>query len=149
MRFQSPEEAIRFIDDIPNIIHDTGIFLDDSNIGMDYIEVYELHPNYVDTSNLRNKNMEELFKIGKAVEEMEAGNKVARASRNGKGMHIYLVPASSYPSHRNINGTCTGEYEDDMVPYTAYIAMKTPKNEMMPWNASQSDLLGDDWYIVN
>lgn len=92
--------------------------------------------------------MEELFRIGKVVEELEAGKKLSRISWNGNGMYIYLVPASAYPSQRNINGTCTGEYEDDMVPYTAYVALKTTKNEVTPWNASHSDLLGDDWYVV-
>lgn len=149
IHFQSPEEAIKFIDDIPNMVRDNNIILDNTNIGMDYIEIYELQYKYIDTTEIRNKNMYELLNIGQAIEALKNGEKIARLSWNGKGMYIYLVPANKYPAQRNINSTVVSEFENDMVPYTAYVAMKTASGEVTPWNASQSDLLGDDWHIVN
>ena len=35
-----------------------------------------------------------------------------------------------------------------LVPYGAYIAMKTAQENVVPWLASQTDVLADDWQIV-
>ena len=40
-----------------------------------------------------------------------------------------------------------GVFEDDMIPYGAYIAMKTAQNNVVPWLASQTDVLAEDWYV--
>ena len=92
--------------------------------------------------------MEEQINFGEAIVALKQGHKVARLSWNGKGMYIYLVPASSYPAQRNINKTVVSEFENDMVPYTAYIAMKTVRNEITPWAPAQSDVLEEDWIII-
>jgi hypothetical protein len=42
-----------------------------------------------------------------------------------------------------------GVFPDDMVPYRDYIAMKTAQNDVVPWVASQTDVLAEDWEIVN
>lgn len=86
--------------------------------------------------------------IGEAVVAMKAGNKVARTGWNGKGMFLYYVPANSYPAARNTLNTMAGIFEDDMVPYTHYVAMKTAQNNVVPWLCSQTDLLADDWEII-
>jgi hypothetical protein len=41
-----------------------------------------------------------------------------------------------------------GVFPDDMVPYCAYIAMKTAQDNVVPWLASQTDMLAQDWEIV-
>lgn len=33
------------------------------------------------------------------------------------------------------------------VPYGAYVAMKTAQGNVVPWLASQTDILADDWII--
>ncbi len=86
--------------------------------------------------------------FGHAIEAMRAGHKVARAGWNGKGMFLYHVPAASYPAQRNTAGTMLGVFADDMVPYGAYIAMKTAQDNVVPWLASQTDMLANDWCIV-
>jgi hypothetical protein len=86
--------------------------------------------------------------FGLAVEALKLGQRVTRTGWNGKGMFIYFVPAASYPAERNTHGTMIGEFAHDMVPYRAYIAMKTAQNDVVPWVASQSDVLADDWQIV-
>lgn len=86
--------------------------------------------------------------FGLAIEALKKGLKVARSGWNGKGMFLYYVPAASYPAQRNTHGTMVGVFPDDMVPYCAYIAMKTADDKVVPWLASQTDVLADDWSIV-
>ena len=86
--------------------------------------------------------------FGLAIEALKAGLKVARAGWNGKGMFLYYVPAASYPAQRNTNGTMLGVFPEDMVPYCAYIAMKTAQDNVVPWLASQTDVLAEDWVVV-
>jgi len=83
--------------------------------------------------------------FGTAVELItECGYKVARQGWNGKGMFLYYVPAANYPSSTKIAKECFGE----SVPYGAYIAMKTAQGNVVPWLASQTDVLARDWEIV-
>jgi len=86
--------------------------------------------------------------FGQAIEALKGGNKVARSGWNGKGMFLYYVPAAFYPAHRNTFNTMVGMFSDDMVPYCAYIAMKTAQNNVVPWLASQTDMLAEDWELV-
>ena len=86
--------------------------------------------------------------FGLAIEALKKGYKVARRGWNGKGMFLYYVPAAAYPAQRNALGTMVGVFPDDMVPYCAYIAMKTAQDNVVPWLASQTDMLSDDWEIV-
>lgn len=85
--------------------------------------------------------------FGSALTLLKDGYRVARKGWNGKGMFLYYVPANKYPASRNEHGTMIGVFEDDMIPYGAYIAMKTAQNNVMPWLASQTDVLAEDWCI--
>ena len=83
--------------------------------------------------------------IGNAVSVMMAGERVAREGWNGKGMFLYYVPANSYPAQTDVAKATFGE----MVPYRAYVAMKTAQGDVVPWVCSQSDLLETDWVVVS
>ena len=89
------------------------------------------------------------FDFGTAVEALKQGARVAREGWNGKGMFLYYVPENKYPASRNEHGTMIGVFENDMVPYGAYIAMKTAQNNVVPWLASQTDVLAEDWVITD
>lgn len=80
-----------------------------------------------------------------ALEALLAGHRVAREGWNGRGMYLYHVPANSYPA---ITEHAKKEF-GDMVPYGAYIAMKTAQNNVVPWLASQTDLLSSDWMLLS
>ena len=80
-----------------------------------------------------------------ALRSLKLGKRVQRKGWNGKGMFLYYVPANKYPASRNLLETMKGQFEDDLVPYQAYIAMKTADNTVVPWLASQTDLLSEDW----
>ncbi len=88
---------------------------------------------------------EDRLKFGEAVEKLKEGYKVAREGWNGKGMFLYYVPAQKYkPTTEVAKELLNGED----VPYRDYIAMKTVDNEIVPWVASQSDVLVEDWVVV-
>lgn len=90
--------------------------------------------------------------FGLALEAMGQGHKVARAGWNGKGMWIAKgegnksLPAEKFwnkhtRNHAELNGGTA-----EVLPY---ILMKTASGEiLMGWLASQSDMLADDWLIV-
>lgn len=86
------------------------------------------------------------MKFGEAIEKLEAGHRVARSGWNGKGMFLYYVPPGAYPARTDAAKDHFGE--NALVPYRAYIAMKTVDNDVVPWVASQTDILADDWLMV-
>lgn len=85
------------------------------------------------------------FQFDFALNLLRQGKKVARAGWNGKDMFIYLVEANKYIAQSH---AIKAHFEDDLVPYGAYLAMKTANNNVVPWNPSQTCLLADDWTEV-
>ena len=86
--------------------------------------------------------------FSEALTYLRQGEKLARDGWNGKGMFIYYVPANYYPASRNLNGTMDGVFDNDLIPYQPYIAMLTAQKTVVPWLASQTDLLSNDWDIA-
>lgn len=80
--------------------------------------------------------------FGLAVEAVKKGKKIARAGWNGKGMFlIYIFPY--------INDQYTIIEKSGIVgTLSPYLAMKTADNQLVPWLASQTDILADDWCIL-
>ncbi len=87
------------------------------------------------------------YDFSEALILLKDAKAVARAGWNGKGMFIYLVPANAYPAQTGVAKAHFGS--DALVPYGAYIAMKTAQHNVVPWLASQTDILADDWEIAN
>lgn len=84
--------------------------------------------------------------FGLALEALKAGKKVARAGWNGKGMFLFLVPGSTFQVNRP---PLLGIYpEGTTVNYCPHIDMKTSDEKVVPWLASQTDALAEDWAIV-
>ena len=84
--------------------------------------------------------------FGLAVEAMKMGKKVARVGWNGKGMFVFLVQGSTFKVSR---APLNQFYEEGTeVNYCPHIDMKTADNKIVPWLASQTDVLADDWHIV-
>lgn len=85
--------------------------------------------------------------IGSAIDFLKQGHKVARKCwiTTGTGMFLYYVPEGSYPARMN---SIKGVFENDMVPYAAYIAKKTLRGTIEIWQPSQSDLLAEDYVLV-
>ncbi len=85
------------------------------------------------------------MKFGKALELLEKGSKISREGWNGRGMFLYYVPEDSYPARTEVAKKEFGE----LVKYQSYIAMKTAQNTVVPWLASQSDVLAYDWCVID
>lgn len=79
--------------------------------------------------------------FGEAIALLKAGHRVSRQGWNGAGMYVYLVPANSYPAQTDIAKAEFGE----MVPYRAYLALKTAQGDVATWAPSGSDALAEDW----
>ena len=80
---------------------------------------------------------------GKALTQLKLGKKMVRNGWNGKNMFIFLVPGSTF----NVNRPpLLGIYEEGTeITYQPHIDMKTADDTIVPWLASQSDMLADDW----
>lgn len=87
------------------------------------------------------------FDFSTALKALRAGKRVARAGWNGKGMFIYIVPGSEFTVNRFPLNKFVDEGE--VVTYRSHIDMKTADDEFVPWIASQSDLLADDWFDLD
>ena len=84
--------------------------------------------------------------IGWAIKQMRNGERVCRAGWNGKGMFLFLVPGSTFKVNR---APLLGIYpEGTEVNYQPHVDMKTVSGSVVPWLASQSDLLATDWEIA-
>ena len=86
----------------------------------------------------------EKFEFDVALYSLKDGRKVAREGWNGKDMFLYYVPKNSYKAQT----AAARKHFGDMVPYEAYIALKTAQGTVVPWTAPQSDLLANDWMVV-
>lgn len=84
--------------------------------------------------------------FGLAIEAAKLGKRIARAGWNGSGMFAYYVPAASYPAQ---TGAAKAHFGDGgMVPYRAYLALKTAQGDVATWGPSCSDALAEDWQIL-
>lgn len=92
--------------------------------------------------------------FGLAIEALKAGQKVARAGWNGKGMWLSLsggvvgrmVQAENFWSQANQDYAESRGGKAHVLPC---ITMKTATGEiLMGWLASQTDMLAEDWTIV-
>lgn len=91
----------------------------------------------------------EFYSFSKAFEiAKQKGNRIYRKGWNGKGMFVFSVPENKYPAARNTKNTLVGLFEDDLVPYGAYLAIKTADDNVVPWLPSQSDLYATDWVVA-
>lgn len=69
--------------------------------------------------------------FGDAISALKGGKRVSRSGWNGKGMWLELqVP----DAHSKMT--------------LPYIYMKTAQDDLVPWLASQTDVLAEDWGIV-
>lgn len=90
--------------------------------------------------------MENKLTFGEALVALKAGKKVSRAGWNGKGMFLFLVPGSTFKVSR---APLLGIYpEGTEINYCPHIDMKTADEKVVPWLASQTDVLAEDWNIL-
>lgn len=69
--------------------------------------------------------------FGQAIEQMKTGAKVTREGWNGKGMWLALQVPDQHSKMQQ-----------------PYIYMSPVDGKLVPWLASQSDMLADDWQVI-
>lgn len=90
--------------------------------------------------------------FGSALDALKSGKRVARKGWNGKGMW----PGYSNGRRTNIANEVIGmaakmdfskvhAVKDHVLPF---IVILTATHQLVPWVASQTDMLSDDWEIV-
>ena len=84
--------------------------------------------------------------FGQALESLKSGDRVARMGWNGKGMFLFLVPGSVFTVNRP---PLLGIYpEGTEITYCPHVDMRTADGSIVPWLASQTDILADDWEVA-
>ena len=87
--------------------------------------------------------------FGYALNALREGKKVSRPGWNGKGMFLFYNPGSSVEvsAGRPLASAFPVGTKCTMLPY---IMMKTASRglEFVPWLASQTDILADDWMMI-
>jgi hypothetical protein len=90
--------------------------------------------------------------FGQAIEQLKAGDRVARDGWNGKGMWLSLsagtprLPAANFWSRHN---RAFAEANGGTATVLPCITMRTATGEiLMGWLASQTDMLAEDWCVV-
>lgn len=69
--------------------------------------------------------------FGEALQVLKEGDRVSRRGWNGPGQYLELqVPDAHSKMTR------------------PYVYITTVQGDLVPWLASQTDLLSDDWYVV-
>lgn len=84
--------------------------------------------------------------FGHALEFIKQGRRVARKGWNGEDMFIFLVNGSKFTVNREPLLSIMGEGVE--VDYHAHIDLKTADGQVVPWLCSQTDMLADDWTLV-
>ena len=72
-----------------------------------------------------------MMNFGQAIEALKSNRTVARSGWNGKGMWL-----------------CLQTPDENSKMTLPYIYMKTADNQQVPWLASQTDMLANDWVLV-
>lgn len=97
--------------------------------------------------------MSDKMSFESALCHLKDGKRVARSGWNGKGMWLALV--------RPLRGEVVLGYHMSVGPHSPrwadeldtstllpWIGMKTADNKFVPWLASQTDILAEDWEVV-
>ena len=78
--------------------------------------------------------------FGEAIAALKSGKLVARESWNGKGMWLILIVGEA------VAQAIADRYGDgNAIPVLDTIYMKTATGALVPWLASQTDVLAEDW----
>ena len=72
-----------------------------------------------------------MFDFGEALTVLKQGGRVCRRGWNGKGMAVELQPVD--------------EHSKMTLPY---LYLTTVTGDLVPWLASQTDMLATDWHVA-
>lgn len=134
---------------------------DDEGYLIEYVDSKDSnHPNH---ENYISWSPKEVFDVayrrisnltfGLAIEAIKKGEKVAREGWNGKNMFIYLVEGRGQTKAELLPGALENHVspitEGEIIQINSHIDMKAADGTVVVgWLASQTDMLAEDWIIV-
>jgi hypothetical protein len=89
--------------------------------------------------------------FGEAIAALKDGKKVAREGWNGKGMYLWLMPATKVKAEwcKEAHLKELAEANGGEIEALGTIRMLTADKKILTgWLASQTDVLSEDWMIV-
>ncbi len=89
--------------------------------------------------------------IGWALYAMRHGDRVRRPGWNGKGMWLAFVSGAQWDLSADLEPQLSNQGAQAEAGYTyrwPFIAMRAADGMLVPWLASQTDLLAVDWEIA-
>lgn len=92
-----------------------------------------------------------LLDFSQALANLKAGARIARLGWNGKAMWLTLSPGGIVPSEKlwaPNNREFAEKQPGRVAKVLPYITMKTALDDIVPWVASQTDVLAEDWVVV-
>ena len=85
-----------------------------------------------------------IMTFGDAIEAVKDGQRVSRKGWNGKGMFVFLARDADFNTDADMTGIDQPE-----VPVHDMLVLKTAQNTLQPgWLATQTDMLAEDWFVV-
>ena len=84
--------------------------------------------------------------FGEAVEALKKGGVVCRSGWNGKGMFLLYV---EYSNSVEAEERPHCHYHNIKVEGLPWIGMKTADDKFVPCLASQTDILAEDWMLLD
>ena len=115
---------------------------------------------------MAKQNGQNLVDFGEAIKSLKAGKRIQRKGWNGKGMFVFMqvpssVPAEVVPRMSSLPDAVKVEFSrrldsmnkdlkvDAGIRYQNQLAMVYPDNTIFGWLASPSDILSEDWIILD
>lgn len=89
--------------------------------------------------------------FGIAIDALKAGKRVCRTGWNGKGMYLWLLPAATVKAEwcREPHLKAQAEANGGGIECLGSIRMMTADKKVLTgWLASQTDILAEDWEIL-
>lgn len=94
-------------------------------------------------------NNASLMDFSAALNLCKLGCKISRVGWNGKDQ--YVVFQKGYPDGIAINGNtaeATGIPQGTICIFEPYLMLRNVQGHFVPWLATQSDLLNEDWFVL-
>lgn len=99
--------------------------------------------------------------FGTIIDGVNKGKMAQRKGWNGKGMYIFdfyhsvlkLKEDSDFEQERydvsELGGIIEIGSDENTFKLENFVLLKTAGNTCIPWNASQADMLADDWEFID
>ena len=94
------------------------------------------------------------MRFGEAIEHARNGKKIARHGWNGKNMYVYMTPGriivlEKWKAMTPTAEATNAEKKKGYIVVNSHLDMMNAQGErIIGWSASQTDMLIDDWYVI-